>query len=173
MAHRRTRFAQRSFTKRGTFWGRSPADTATTALAAATAVLDSTAVPVVEGETIVRIRGSIAVCSDQSIALEEFSGALGVLVASDQAVAVGVGSLPTPYTDQDSDLWMLHQYFQYRTEVDAAGNDIQHGFNIFPFDSKAMRKMETGQTLCFIVENGSATAGMIYYLNFATLFKVA
>ncbi len=43
---------------------------------------------------------------------------------------------------------------------------------VFPFDSKAMRKLEDGQTLIVVVENG-ATVGMTYQLTYSVLFKVA
>ncbi len=160
--------------RRGTFWGRSPADAAVTALAGGAAILDSTAIPAPQGQTISRIRGHLAVRSDQNAAGEDTVGAVGVLVASDEAVAVGVGSLPTPYTDQDSDLWMMHQYFSHSfTFLSSVGFQDQ-SFSIWEFDSKAMRKMESGQTMCFIVENGAAAgSGISYYLNFAVLFKVA
>ena len=129
--------------------------------------------PVAEGETIVRIRGHIAVASDQLAATESYAGAVGVCIATDQAVAVGVGSLPTPYTDQDSDLWMMHQYFAGGVHfASAVGFDDQR-YQIFDFDSKAMRKFASGQTMVFIVENGSAGSGIQYFLNFAVLFKVA
>jgi len=158
--------------RRGTFWGRSPADTGVTALAASTAVLDSTQVGVVEGQTIIRVRGQIIVGTDQQAASENFAGAVGMCLATDQAVAVGVGSIPTPYTDQDSDVWFMHQYFGGgNVQLSAAGFD-SISMMVFPFDSKAMRKQATGTTLCVVVENGSSV-GMFYWLQFAVLAKVA
>ncbi len=165
-------FRRGTFIKRGTFWGRSPADTVSTTLGASSSVLDSTAVPVAEGETIVRTRGWIGVASDQAAVSEAFVGALGFAIASDQAVAVGVGSLPTPYTDQDSELWFVHQFFTSRMDIDSAGLATRRGYDMFSFDSKAMRKMQSGQTLVIVVENGSAV-GMQYQLTYAVLFKVA
>ena len=173
MARRRTGFVQRNYTRRGTIWGRSPAVTGFTALAAVASVLDSSAVSAVDGETVVRIRGWIGVRSDQQAVNEDYFGAVGALVASDQAVAVGVGSLPTPYTDMDSDLWMMHQYFG-GSLVFASGVGItQNAMQVFHFDSKAMRKMEPGQTLVFVVENGSSTAGAAFILRYGVLFKTS
>ena len=169
---RRGRFVARNFHKRGTFWGRSPADTGPTAIAASTALLDSTSVPVVEGETVIRARGYIAVANDQSAALENATGAVGICIATDQAVAVGVGSIPTPYTDQDSDLWLMHQYWSVRNMVESSTNEYALGYQIFHFDSKAMRKNPTGTTVCIVVENGSSTGGAVYHLCFSILFKV-
>ena len=171
------RFVQRQFVtrphKRAVFWGRAPADVGFTALNAATALLDSTSVPAIEGETIVRIRGSLWVVSDQIAATEEAVGALGAGVFNSSAVAVGVGSLPTPSTDQDSQMWMLWLPWQARF---AFGSDTT-GFELngairYDFDSKAMRKMETGQTLAFIIENISGGSGALYYLQYSVLFKV-
>ncbi len=172
MARRGSRFHVQRSIKRGTFWGRSPADAGSTALAGSTAILDSTGVPVVEGETIVRTRGMISVMSDQKANGENVVGAVGACIASDQAVAVGVGSLPTPYTDQDSDLWFLHQYFVAGITINSSSGYEGRPWTTYHFDSKAMRKFHTGQAVCFIVENGSGS-GMEYILNFATLFKVA
>jgi len=159
--------------RRATFWGRSPADTAPTALAAATAVLDSTSVPLVQGETIVRCRGQIIVGSDQQAANEAWVGAVGAFVATNQAVAVGVGSLPTPYTDQDSELFFMHQYFGNFFRFGTAVGLESMSMMKFEFDSKAMRKIQSGETLCFVVENGAAAAGLEYWLQYSVLFKVA
>ncbi len=171
----RSRFVQRSFRapRRGTIWGRSPADTTITGLAAGTAVLDSTSVPVAEGETIVRTRGQIIVGTDQGGAGEDWVGAVGFAIASNQAVAVGVGSLPTPYTDQDSDLWFVHQFFGGNFAFGDATGFSPQGLSVFPFDSKAMRKFASGETLIVVVENGHATSGLAYFLQYSVLFKVA
>ena len=168
---RRSRFGIAHVKKRGTFWGRSPADTAQTNVAAATAVLDSTFVGAGADLTIVRVRGQFIVNSDQAAATESPVGAVGACVVTDQAVAVGVGSIPTPYTDQDSDLWLVHQYFGFKVRfVSAVGVEPQWSHR-YEFDSKAMRKVHQGQTMCWVVENGAATHGLEYYLQYAVLFK--
>jgi len=173
MARSRSRFLVRRGQKRATFWGRSPADGVVQPLAAATAILDSTAIPLVQGETIIRARGSIWIASDQAVDDEFYVGAVGMCIATDQAVAVGVGSIPTPYTDQDSELWFMHQYFAGGVEFSSAIGMSPNWFTRFEFDSKAMRKMPSGNTLCIVVENGSTAAGITYFLNYAVLFKVA
>jgi len=168
----RSTFRGATYTRRGTFWGRSPSDTGPTVLAKQTAVIDSSAVPVVQGETIVRTRGFINVRSDQTASSEDGPGALGACVLSDEAVAAAGAAVPTPYTNADSDMWFLHQFFDWSMQSVAA--DVQPTmFQRYDFDSKAMRKMQQGETLAFIVENGSVTYGMSYFLHFAVLFKVA
>ena len=156
--------------KRRTFWARSPSDAALTTLSASSAVLDSTLVPGLS-ETIVRTRGYIAVKSDQVAASENFTGAVGFLVASDQAVAAGVASLPTPYTDQDSDLYFVHQYFTGGLRFSDVTGMGDRPWSIFEFDSKAMRKLDVGQTLCIVIENGSAV-GMQYFITYSVLIKL-
>jgi len=173
MARSHGRFRVARGQRRATFWGRSPADTGVTGLAAATAVLDSTAVSADPGETIVRVRGMISIRSDQLAASEDVVGAVGFAVASDQAVAVGVGSLPTPYTDQDSDLWFVHQFFTHSFTFGDATGFGQPAMSVFSFDSKAMRKFPLGTTLIVVVENGAAAQGLFYFLNYSVLFKTS
>ena len=162
----RGRHIVRSY-RRPVFWGRSPNDSAATALAANTAVLDSSAIPLVEGETIVRVRGQIIVGTDQVAAAEEWAGAVGMCVVTDQALAVGIGSIPTPYSDQDSDLFFMHQFFGGRLMA-AADDQIMTRFE---FDSKAMRKLPSGSSLAVVVETANA-GGILYWLQYAVLFKV-
>jgi len=115
----------------------------------------------------------ISIKSDQSAAGENWVGAVGMAIASDQAVAIGVGSLPTPYTDQDSELWFMHQYFAGDFRILSSVGFQAGGMKTFAFDSKAMRKMEIGSTLVIVVENGSAAGvGITYFLNYAVLFQV-
>ena len=163
---------QRTGHKRATFWGRSPADTAVTALAAGVSVIDSSAGTAVGGMTLVRTRGHISVSTDQQIASEDLVGAVGLCIVSDEAFAAGVSAVPTPYTDQDSELWVMHQYFSQRSLFRDATGFTPNAATTWEFDSKAMRKMEFGQSLIFVVENGG-TFGFNYWLNFATLLKLA
>ncbi len=156
--------------RRATSWLRSPLLTGPDTLAAASAVIDSLFITG-EPTTIIRIRGAIAVTSDQFASSETWIGAVGVCVVSDQANAIGVTAVPTPVTDADSDLWMMHQYFQGAVAFStAAAFDFQR-YTQFPFDSKAMRKMNEDESLLFVVENSGATQGLQYILQYSVLFK--
>ncbi len=55
--------------------------------------------------TILRERNFWFARSDVVTGGEEWGGAVGACVVSDQAVAIGVTAVPTPITDIDSDLW--------------------------------------------------------------------
>ncbi len=159
--------------RRKTQWIRTDAASGGTdfkALAAATAVIDQN-VPGVAPDTIIRLRGMLQVASDQSGANEEPFGAFGIAVVSEQAFAIGVTAVPTPYTDADSDLWMMHGYFAAPIRFNDAtgfGNISQR----VDFDSKAMRKLNEDETLIIVLENASATDGIRYTFNVAILVKV-
>jgi hypothetical protein len=140
--------------------------TAAKTLAAATAVEDQM-FTFSEPATVVRIRGNIWVASDQASASEEPFGALGFAVVSDQAEAAGVAALPSPITDEASDLWFLYESFQ---AYFATGQGVvwQH----YAFDSKAMRKLGDGETIVAMLENAHATFGLEYILKFRMLIKL-
>ena len=153
-------------------WTATAPETAIIALAAATAVIDSTFVTDPNNpETIVRIRGLLTVQSDQNAATETPFGALGVAIISDQAAAAGVASVPTPYAEADSDFWMLHQFWAAPVRV-ATAVGFQKVDTQYLIDSKAMRKITPDQTLVIVMENGSASAAVQYRLDLRLLTKV-
>jgi len=105
--------------------------------------------------TVVRVRGMIQVVSDQ-VAVGEFqSGALGVAVVSDQASAIGITALPTPITDKGSDLWFVYQHFMSSNSAATAASIAKLSTEV-EYDSKAMRKVEDGQDVVFVVESDIA-----------------
>jgi len=156
--------------RRLTRWFRSVVSTGPTSLAAATAVLDQS-LALDEPATVVRIRGSLWIQSDQEAASENQIGAVGACVVSDQALAIGITAVPTPTTDADSDLWVMHRYFADHLIRTASG--MTQGMAEFPFDSKGMRKLPDGTSLAFVVENSNSSHGLQFVLQFATLVKLA
>ena len=117
--------------------------------------------------TIVRVRGTFSIASDQGAALEDQIGAVGILVVQELARAAGAASLPSPFTDAKNDAWFAIQGFQQRQASDAAGPSIQ-----YPFDSKSMRKIEDGNAIVLMVENGHASFGLKVNLYLRILFKL-
>ncbi len=101
--------------------------------------------------TVVRTYAELFLGSDQEAADESQVGAYGHIVVSDQASAAGVGSVPTPISEMNSD-WFLYQQmvnsFRLGTAVGFDGNDGQ----AFSVSSKAMRKVELGQDIVSVVE---------------------
>ncbi len=99
--------------------------------------------------TVVRSRGLLFIKSDQSAAAENQAAVLGVAVVSDQAVAVGITALPTPVTDESSDLFYVYQAIM---SAHGAGTVDSETGKVIEYDSRAMRKVEDGQDIAYILE---------------------
>jgi len=179
----RGRVATRTFArrpKRPTNWIASANVTAVKSLAAATAVLDQSfsaaqigAIDAM-GITVVRTRGSLWVKSDQLVSTEEFVGALGMMVVKDAARAAGIGSIPTPTTEEFDDGFFVHQFFQSGisfVQQDATGVQIGNYWNRYEFDSKAMRKVTEDDAIVVTLQNSAAAFGLNYILKFRMLVK--
>jgi len=154
-----------------TEWASTSADTSFIALAAAASVI-SASFTSGDPETLIRAVGLLSVQSDQVAAAERPFGAIGLAVVSDQAFAIGVTAVPTPYTDAASDLWAMHAYWA----APMAFGDATGFANIATevrFDSKAMRKISPDQTLVLVVENGNTAHGCFFRLDARILSKVA
>ncbi len=156
---------------RATEWLASADVTDFDTLAAGAAVLDQT-FSFGEDVTIMRTRGSIWVGTDQTAAAEFPFGALGLLIASDAAITAGVASLPTPITEESSELWFLHQHFAASFLFGDATGFASPSSVRYDFDSKAMRKASQGEGIGVLVENSSAADGLQYILKFRILVKL-
>ena len=159
--------------QRLTQWVRTDAGSGGTgykSLAVGSAVIDQS-LPFTTAATIIRTRGSVSTVSDQVAANEAPFGAYGICVVSNQAFAIGITAIPTPYTDADSDLWFVHGYWYCPF---AFGSAV--GFNNVSqrtdFDSKVMRRISEDETVVMVMENGDATGGISYRFDFATLIKL-
>jgi hypothetical protein len=91
-------------------------------------------------------------------------------VVSDDAFAAGAASIPGPFSDASSDLWLVHRYL-YSSTVFGTGVGISHPTEGVEIDSKAMRKMHDEVTLAFMVENGHPTAGADFWFGLRMLFS--
>ena len=170
MPHRVRQF--RGSVRRRTDWSATAPETSWSNLAAATSVIDSTFV-LLEGqnETITRVRGLLSVDTDQQAATERPHGAFGICIVSDQAVAAGVASVPSPYTEADSDLWLLHQFWATNLRFSTAVG-FRQTLMQYELDSKAMRKISVDETLIAVMENAAASHGVDYRLDFRILTKL-
>jgi len=134
---------------------------ATVSAAGAAVLLNSlnTAEKALRPFTIVRTRGMFFMRSDQVAAPELYSVAIGGCVVSDQAEAIGVTAIPTPSTDRGSDLWFLYEENMALYELGTfVGFDFDAGVRK-EFDSKAMRKVEEGQDVVFVLEATTGSLG--------------
>ena len=107
-------------------------------------------------ETVRRTRGTLFIQSDQASVFEECSGALGCIVTNDVANAVGVTAIPGPVTDANDDAWFVWQPFSgLIAGTNATGTaTMTNGPGVIrvDFDSKAMRRVEEGFSVIFMVE---------------------
>jgi len=157
---------------RQTLWG-DVTGTATTIVGVSTAVLlnvTGAAFLALRPWTIVRARGFTALASDQAGAVEQQAAGFGIAVVSDQAVAIGITALPTPVTDKDSDLWQTY----LTTMSEASQSTSGSGGRNAEYDSRAMRKVEEGAQLVFVVESEITplTSGLIFRHTARILIKL-
>ncbi len=118
--------------------------------------------------TIIRNRFTFHISSDQAAAAEDQVGAYGRAVVSDQASAIGVTAVPTPITDQDSDLWHVYATF---VQGGSRVNDGMVG-RTYEIDSKAMRKVEDGQDVVSVVEFSAQGGGFRFIVTGRFLLKL-
>jgi len=144
--------------------------------AASTAVLSSSlnaAALALRPFTVIRTRGLFGIRTDvPGTALESQSASYGLAVVSVQAAAIGVTAVPTPETDRGSDLWFVYESLAaFQTFVTGAGYD-QNGLVVKEFDSKAMRKVEDGDTIITVAETSSISLGTVVHESFRMLLKL-
>jgi len=161
--------------RRQTFWLGSADDVAVTNLAAATAVLDQSftgaQVSAFGPFTIVRTRGVIWSKSDTVAAVEEPFGAMAMTVDSEAARVAGVASINLPIADEESDQFFVYeQWFGGNRSLAAGAADGE--WHTQRFDSKAMRKVEDGESINVVMENAHGTHGVQYILKFRMLIKL-
>ena len=159
---RKSGFVNRGGLRRETLW--LAGTYASTTIAASTAVIVSSlnaAALALRPFTVVRARGLLMLESDQIAAAERLRCAYGVAVVSDQASAIGVTAVPTPTTDDGSDLWFLYQTIAHSVQVTAGQLAVGPAYHQVEMDSKAMRKVEDGMDIVTVVEQGAAVGAIL------------
>ena len=170
---RRFRSPVRAGPRRSTTWIASVTETAFTAVAAAGNDFQGklgTAALAFRPFTVVRVVGQLFVQSDQIVDSQETPfGAAGLAVVSTKASTAGGTSIPLPVTDEGSELWFAYQFWAAGASIGANGNNPIY---VFPFDSRAMRKVNEGEDIVSVFENGSAADGCGYLLKYRMLIKL-
>ena len=170
--------ALRQGQRRLTEWGASADVSTTSGLLAGSVVLDQSFTNAILNaaglfpSTIVRVRGDLWVRSDQNAANETPFGAMAFAVANENARAAGVASLLAPIADEGADAFFVYQYFHGGNFGASTGALFANPWHHFPFDSKAMRKLEDGDSIVIMMENSDGAGGADYVLKFRILFKV-
>jgi len=159
MAHRIVRPRRGGIARRETAWiGITPTTNALNATAVVSNV-GSAGLLAMRPFTIVRVHMVVHIESDQNAGSETQVAAIGMCVVSDQASGIGVTAVPTPETDDGSDLWLMHQWlltaFRFNTAV---GIEAGTG-HVFSVDSKAMRKVNDDQDILVVKESNTIAGG--------------
>ncbi len=108
-------------------------------------------------ETIVRIVGSWAAAPGTG----NGSMVMGGLVVTDAAVAIGITAIPDPVTEINDDVWAFISSIPFTASLGSIGEQREA-----TFDSRAMRRLEEGQTFAIVMANaGTATANFDVYMR--------
>ncbi len=164
--------------RRATEWGASADSTAVKTLGGSGVVLDQSFTDAILSgagllpSTIVRVRGELWVHSDQGAANEAPFGAMAFAIANENARAAGIASLLTPIADEAADGFFVFQYFMGANNGASTGALFGQPWYRFEFDSRAMRKIEDGDSIAVVLENASPLHALEYILKFRILFKV-
>ncbi len=99
--------------------------------------------------TLVRAYLSLASFSDQTAAEELSMSAVGMIIISEDAFAVGITAIPGPITDMGSP-WWLHGFFPTGLQPLTSSGEIQPSGVLF--ESRSMRKIGTNERVAVVVE---------------------
>ena len=157
MSNGRSRGRRFPIPRRRKGWEEGPGQQgAQSTIATSTSVIMASGAQVLfDGFTLLRLRGSFtASLSASSVASGGFSGAVGVGICEQSAFAIGVTACPTPITEQDWDGWLFWEAFNVTTITATIGDGVNSTSLIvrIPVDSKAMRKLNTGDTIYAVVQ---------------------
>ncbi len=121
-----------------TNWGRTVFSLATVAASSKVLlgffVLDNLGI----AETVRRFRGRFLVISDQVANTEINTGALGMVVVSDLAVAAGAASIPGPFTDANDGGWFVWEPIVSLSRAANGAAGVMQTGGMIDYDSKAM-----------------------------------
>ena len=113
--------------------------------------------------TIVRTRMDVVYASDQQSASETTFGAMGIIVASDKAVALGSSAVPGPIAQADGN------WFQYQGLADVMRFGTNVGFQSvghhYEIDSSAMRKVTVDEDIAIMAEQSAALGATIVIMG--------
>ncbi len=147
--------------RRETLWGDIAPGTVALGAASTAAITNVTGASILALRpfTVVRVRAQLLIRSDQQGAIEFYQAAWGICVVSDQAAAIGVTAIPTPFTDLGSDLWFTHAMATGLAGISSGTSTGELG-HMVDVDSRAMRKVEEGAQLTFVAETSAGSNGV-------------
>jgi len=106
--------------------------------------------------TILRTRGALVANSDGSLAAETYQIALGIGLCTTEAALAG--AVPLPFDNPEWDGWFVYQVSSF-AQVGSIGDYTSQ----MEVDSKAMRKVPSGQVLFLSTQmfTGTGTGGIL------------
>jgi len=173
MAHRKSGFVRRgNVMRRATLW-LSGVETVQASSTTSSSILTSlnAGALALRPFTIIRTRGMMSITSDQGAATERYAVALGGIVVTDEAVAAGVASVPTPSSEDASD-WYFYERLANELQINSSIGFVGQGSRFKDFDSKAMRKVDIGQDAITVQQGTVNNVGVILLAYCRTLVKL-
>ena len=169
----RRSFRGRSSPGRLTEWFASAVQTDYLALPANTVVLDQSLTTIEKAKrpfTVTRVVGSLFLQSDQNAAVETPFGAFGMIVVTEAAVAAGIASIPNVYSSAENDGFFVHQFM---SAEGSASTNVGRPLERFSFDFRSQRKVQDGEDIAVVLQNGNLTDGLDYLVSFRMLVKLS
>jgi len=105
--------------------------------------------------------------------MEEQIGAIGFIVVTDAALAVGITAIPGPVTDAADDGWFVWEPFMQLTGSVVSGNAASPNPIPYFFDSKGMRKVQEGYSIVVVAENASGAFVFELGMGFSMLTSLS
>ncbi len=125
----------------------------------------------VPAATIVRTRGVFrASVITAGSASTRISGAMGMIVVSENAFTAGILSLPTPLSDTENDWFVWVPFVLHVDATDPSANDVFSDY-VVNFDSRGMRKLKQGDVLAIVYEAAQSLAVTGTKLDLSTIFR--
>ena len=112
--------------------------------------------------TVLRTRMNIGYFSDQNAATETPFGDFGIMVVTENAVAIGITAIPSPGStggDPDAD-WYVHQAVMSRLQFGSSVGFVEAAEQ-YEVDSKAMRKVGPNEDLALVFTQESTVGAVI------------
>ncbi len=157
--------------RRQSLWfGNQMSDTNVTAIGGTIIISANAALLALRPFTIVRTYSELNIRTDNPAGSENYAGAYGSCIVSDQASAIGVTAIPTPVSDSGSDLWYVHQFMMGANIFTTSGATMNGvGYHI---DSKAMRKVDDDEDVLHVIEFSGIGSGMNIMFGGRQLIKL-
>jgi len=123
--------------------------------------------------TITRTLGYLGVAPSATTAEQFAHGAFGIQVISGEAFDAGIAAMPTPFSESGDERWHVFFYWSMMYAFNVGAGGTSHSRNPqMNFDSKAQRRVDTGDVIVAVIENGASTDAVDFLSNNRLLVKV-